>query len=102
MRAKPKVHPVDGPDREMADRIGRILMEVRDPESRRPIAELNLVRRVRVSTESHKVYLDVPFDDHTPGCMTCAGIAMTIVAGLKRELTEAFEREFAGYSVEYI
>jgi hypothetical protein len=55
-----------------------------------------------VVDEHRHIYLDVPFDDHTPGCLTCAGIAMTIVQGIRRELRAAFEREFPGYTVEFI
>jgi metal-sulfur cluster biosynthetic enzyme len=84
------------------ERIDGILKTVRDPESGLPIGELNLVRRVRVSDLHRKVYLDVPFDEHTPGCLACAGIAMTIVMGIRRELKASFESAFPGYDVEYI
>lgn len=82
--------------------IDRILDEVRDPESGLPISELGLVRRVRVASAHQIIYLDVPFDNHTPGCLTCAGIAMTIIAGIRRELTRAFEDAFPGYHVEFL
>lgn len=101
-RRPPSETGVAGPDPAVGARIDRILHEVRDPESNLPIAELNLVRRVRVCDEPKVIYLDVPFDQHTPGCMTCAGIAMTIVAGIRRELVASFEREFHGYTVEFI
>ncbi|MFW5828041.1 MAG: iron-sulfur cluster assembly protein [Alkalispirochaeta sp.] len=91
-----------GGDPAVYAKIEKILREVRDPESGLPIAELNLVRRVRVVDEHRLIYLDVPFDDHTPGCLTCAGIAMVIVRGIRRELRTAFERAFPGYSVEFI
>ncbi|MDA3951744.1 MAG: iron-sulfur cluster assembly protein [Spirochaeta sp.] len=89
-------------DPAVQEKIDAILKRVRDPESDLPIADLNLVQRVRVSDDHSLIYLDVPFDRHTPGCMTCAGIAMTIVAGIKRRLVEAFEQEFPGYTVEFI
>ena len=89
-------------DPAVQEKIDLILEEVRDPESGLPISSLGLVRRIRVSDEHRLIYLDVPFDSHTPGCLSCAGIAMTIVAGIRRELTEAFERAFPGYTVEFI
>lgn len=82
--------------------IDDILSRVRDPESRLPIAQLNLVRRVRVSDEYRVIYLDIPFDEHTPGCLACAGIAMTIVHGIRRELTREFEAAFPGWTIEFI
>lgn len=91
-----------GGDPAVYAKIEKILRDVRDPESGLPIAELNLVRRVRVVDDHRLIYLDVPFDDHTPGCMTCAGIAMVIVRGIRRELRTAFEQSFPGYSVEFI
>jgi hypothetical protein len=48
------------------------------------------------------VYLDVPFDQHTPGCMACAGIAMTVIMGIRRNLKTAFEEAFPGYTAEFI
>lgn len=89
-------------DPAVQEKIEGILTSVRDPESGLPLAELNLVRKVRVSDAHSHIYLDVPFDEHAPGCLACAGIAMTIIAGIKRELTEAFEREFPGYTVEFV
>jgi metal-sulfur cluster biosynthetic enzyme len=102
IRTDPAAELPPGGDVAVQDTIERILREVRDPESGLAIADLNLVRRVRVVDEHRLIYLDVPFDDHTPGCLTCAGIAMTIVQGIRRELLAAFEREFPGYSVEFI
>ncbi|MFP4152002.1 MAG: iron-sulfur cluster assembly protein [Alkalispirochaeta sp.] len=90
------------PDPAVQEKIESLLKRVRDPESGLPILELNLVRRVRVSDEHQHIYLDVPFDEHTPGCLACAGIAMPIVAGIKRELTAAFEEAFPGYTIEFI
>lgn len=89
-------------DPQVQEKIEGVLKRVRDPESGLPISELNLVRRVRVSDEHAHIYLDVPFDQHSPGCLTCAGIAMTIVVGIKREMTTAFEEAFPGYTVEFI
>ncbi len=89
-------------DPEIQEKIDGILKRVRDPESGLPILELDLVRRVRVSDEHRMVYLDVPFDEHTPGCLACAGIAMTLVMGIRRELKAAFQEDFPGYEVEFI
>lgn len=82
--------------------IDETLDGVKDPESGLSIADLGLVRRVRVSDQGRIVYLDVPFDNHTPGCLACAGIAMTIVLGIRRDLKAAFEKAFPGYAVEFI
>ena len=90
------------PDPEVQAKIESILDRVHDPESGLPIRMLNLVRRVRVSDEHRYVYLDVPFDQHTPGCLACAGIAMTIIAGIQRELQTAFQEAFPGYTIEFI
>mgnify|MGYP006281042905 CR=1 FL=1 len=87
---------------EVQERIDGVLGTVKDPESGLSIADLGLVRRVRVSEEGKVVYLDVPFDNHTPGCLACAGIAMTIILGIRRDLSDAFEGAFPGYAVEFI
>lgn len=89
-------------DPKVQQKIETVLRTVRDPESGLPILELNLVRRVRVSDAHHVVYLDVPFDQHTPGCMACAGIAMTVIMGIRRNLKTAFEEAFPGYTAEFI
>ncbi len=100
-RLDPATLPAGG-DPSVQARIDGILKRLRDPESGLRLAELNLVRRVRVAEREKIVYLDVPFDSHTPGCMACAGIAMTIIQGIRRELLAAFENEFPGYVVEFI
>lgn len=89
-------------DPRVQEKIDHILDRIKDPESGLSIADLGLVRRVRVSDEHRYIYLDVPFDDHTPGCLTCAGIAMAIVASIRRDLKAAFEEEFPEYTVEFI
>jgi len=101
-RSEPNPELPPGGDPAVQAKIEKILRDVRDPESGLPIAELNLVRRVRIVDEHRLIYLDVPFDEHTPGCLTCAGIAMVLVRGIRRELITAFERAFPGYSVEFI
>jgi metal-sulfur cluster biosynthetic enzyme len=89
-------------DPAVQEKIDEILDRVKDPESGLSIASIGLVRRIRVSDEHRYVYLDVPFDNHTPGCLACAGIAMAIVASLRRDLKAAFEEAFPGYTVEFI
>ncbi len=104
--APPPPDGVDSPptagDPAVQARIDAILQRVRDPESDLPLADLGLVRRVRFLNGEKRIYLDVPFDDHAPACLTCAGITMTLVMGIRRELTSAFETEFPGYRVEFI
>lgn len=89
-------------DPAVQEKIDEILDRVKDPESGLSIASIGLVRRIRVSDEHRYIYLDVPFDNHTPGCLACAGIAMAIVASIRRDLKAAFEEEFPGYTVEFI
>lgn len=100
-RAEPATLPTGG-DPSVQARIDEILSRLRDPESGLTLAELNLVRRVRVAEEERMIYLDVPFDDHAPGCLACAGIAMTIIQGIRRDLRQAFGEAFPGYTVEFM
>ncbi|MCG8479555.1 MAG: iron-sulfur cluster assembly protein [Spirochaetales bacterium] len=89
-------------DPAIQETIDDILGRVRDPESGLSVAALGLVRRVRVSAEHRHVYLDAPFDTHTPTCLACAGIAMTIIQGIRRELVSAFEEAFPEYTIEFM
>ena len=91
-----------GGDPAIQARIDAILQDVTDPESGLPIAELGLVRRVRVAEAAGVVYLDVPFDEHAPGCMACVGLAMPIIMGIRRDLTSAFQAGFPGYRIEFM
>ena len=79
-----------------------MLQSVRDPESGVPIADLRLVRLVRIVEPEQLIYLEVAFDDHAPNCVACAGIAMTLLIGIRRELSATFEDEFPGYQMEFI
>ena len=87
---------------EMARKIQSVLQRVKDPESNLSVEKLGLVERVRYNEEKKDLYIFTDFLGHRPGCLTCQGIAMTIVAGIRRNLHEEFQKEFPDLTIEVI
>jgi metal-sulfur cluster biosynthetic enzyme len=84
---------------EWTEKIDAVLERVRDPESGLPVARLGIVKRVRLSEKEKKLYVFLDTYGHLPKCVTCAAIAQTVLAGIARDLNEAFGKEFPGFEV---
>jgi metal-sulfur cluster biosynthetic enzyme len=86
-------------DPEMRARIDSVLARVKEPETRRSVAELNLVKRVRYSAseQAFEVLLDVA--NPRTSCSVCGIVTATIQRTIERELQEAFAQEFPGCRV---
>ncbi|MBP1778815.1 MAG: hypothetical protein H6Q86_4826 [candidate division NC10 bacterium] len=86
-------------DPEMRKKIDAILARVKEPETRRSVGDLNLVKRVRHSPGSNafEVFMDIA----TPrgGCLVCGIVTNTIRGTIERELKDAFEQDFPGCRV---
>ena len=84
---------------EMRGKIDAILARVKEPETRRSVRDLSLVRRVRYSASRHtfELYLDV--GTARSSCFTCGIVTATIQRTIERELQEAFEQDFPGCQV---
>ncbi|MFW6344421.1 MAG: hypothetical protein ACOC2B_06725, partial [Sediminispirochaetaceae bacterium] len=72
------------------------------PESGLPISQLGVIKRFRYSESGSRVYVFTGFHEHRSGCLTCVGISMAIEKTLERELKEELEKEFPGFSVEFV
>jgi len=83
----------------MRKKIDAILARVKEPETRRSVGDLNLVKRVRHSSGSNafEVFMDIA----TPrgGCLVCGIVTNTIRGTIERELKDAFEQDFPGCRV---
>jgi Fe-S cluster biogenesis protein NfuA len=61
-----------------------------------------VVTRFRYNEEEKIIYVFTAYGRHRPGCLTCAGISAAIEHGINRRLQEELEKEFPGFSVEFI
>jgi metal-sulfur cluster biosynthetic enzyme len=88
-------------DPEMRSKIDAILARVKEPETRRSVGDLNLVKRVRYSPGSgvFEVFMDVA--NPRGGCLVCGIVTNTIRESIERELKEAFEQDFPGCRVHF-
>lgn len=86
-------------DPKMRARIDSVLARVKEPETRRSVAELNLVKRVRYSAseQAFEVLLDIA--NPRASCFVCGIVTAAIQRTIERELQEAFAREFPGCRV---
>jgi metal-sulfur cluster biosynthetic enzyme len=88
-------------DPETRKKIDAILARVKEPETRRSVGDLNLVKRVRYSPGSNA--FEVLMDVATPrgGCLVCGIVTTAIQQTIERELKEAFEQDFPGCQVTF-
>lgn len=86
-------------DPEMQRKIDAILARVKEPETRRSVGDLNLVKRVRYSGSRHTFELFLDVANPRTSCFVCGIVTATIQRTIERELQEAFEQEFPGCSV---
>ena len=89
-------------DPEIATKFDTVLERIKDPESGLPLSQLGVVGRFRHSEEGRTIYVFTDFGDHRPGCLTCAGISMAIENTIERRLREELQKEFPGFSVEFV
>lgn len=84
---------------EWTKKVDAVLDRVRDPESGLPVSELGVVKKVRLSEKERTLYVFLDTYGHLPKCVTCAAIAQMVLAGIARDLKEAFGEEFPGMEV---
>ncbi len=89
-------------DPSISTKFDAVLDRVKDPESSLALSRLGIVNRFRYSEEGRKVYVFTNFARHRPGCLTCAGITMALESTIERLISEELQREFPGFSVEFV
>ncbi len=89
-------------DEEMKRKIDAVLDRVKDPESDLPISRLGVITRLRYNEEKKELYVFSDFLSHMPGCLTCVGIAATVIDGIKRRLRSELEAEFPQLSIVFV
>jgi len=86
----------------MTKKIDSILDRVKDPESDLSVAKLGLVKKIRYSAKENLLYVFTDFVSHSPGCTTCASIAMIISATILKNLEAEFQKEFPDLTIEFV
>jgi len=86
-------------DPETQSKIDAILARVKEPETRRSVGDLSLVKRVRYSASEHafEVFMDIA--NPRASCLVCGVVTATIQRSIERDLQGAFEQEFPGCRV---
>jgi metal-sulfur cluster biosynthetic enzyme len=85
----------------MQTKIDAILARVKEPETRRSVGDLNLVERVRYSSQRNAFEVFMNVSNPRSTCFVCGLVTATIQRSIERELREAFEQEFPGCSVMF-
>lgn len=86
----------------MTNKIDAAMDRVKDPESKLPIAQLGVVKRLRYNEEKKALYVFTDFYSHLPKCVTCAAIANTIASTIIRDLKAELQKEFPDLSIEFV
>ncbi|MFQ3620206.1 MAG: hypothetical protein SNJ78_04570 [Spirochaetales bacterium] len=86
----------------MKKKIDKVLEQVKEPETFRSVADLNLVQKVTYSASENKllVYLDIAEPRHP--CFVCGVVTETIRKSISRDLKTEFEKEFPQLTIEVV
>ena len=87
-------------EEKMKRRIDGVLERVKEPESGLSIAELGLVERLRYSEKHRKLVVFTNPINSPPGC--CVIMAKLLQDTTGQRLTEEFQKEFPGLSIEFV
>jgi len=87
---------------EIRQKVDAVIDRVKDPESGLSVADLGVVTKVRYSEEQQHLYIFTDFNSHRPGCVTCAGIALALMATIIKDLETEFQKEFPELTIEFI
>ena len=87
---------------QVQEKFDFVLQKVKDPESSLPISDFGVVKKFRYNEKDKKIFVFVDFQSHRPACMTCVGISMAIESTIERLLSEELEKQFPGFTVEYV
>lgn len=85
---------------EMIRKIDKVLNTVKEPETYRPVSELNLVRKVTYSETAQTLLVLTDINTPKSTCMVCGIVTENIRQSIQRQLKEAFAAEFPGLSIE--
>ena len=89
-------------DEEMKNKLDKVLDEVKDPESNLPLSDLGIISKFRYNEKLKELYVFDNFFSHRPPCKTCVGISMLIESTIKRDVTNALEREFPDLTILFV
>jgi metal-sulfur cluster biosynthetic enzyme len=81
-------------------KIDSVLQRVKEPETRRSIAELNLVRLVRYSENEKRLIVFMAIAEPRSTCMVCSVVNEHLRSSIERNLSEELEQEFPDISIE--
>ncbi|MDR1931862.1 MAG: hypothetical protein LBQ57_03455 [Spirochaetales bacterium] len=86
---------------EMQKKIDDILGRVKEQSSLLPVNELGLVRKITCSDTERKIRVEMEGPGDSRACI-CAGLVGDMLRqGVERDLQKEFEKEFAGFRVEF-
>jgi len=86
-------------DTETIKKVDAVPERVKEPESGLSIAELGMVERLRYSEKHKKLIIFTRPINSPPGC--CIIIAKLLQNATGKRLTEEFQKEFPGLSIEF-
>ena len=87
---------------EMIRKIDGVLARVKEPETLRPVADLNLVSRVTYSESARLLRITTDIGTPKSTCMVCGVVTENLRQSIQRQLKEEFEKEFPGLTVEVL
>jgi metal-sulfur cluster biosynthetic enzyme len=88
-------------NQEVQKKIDGVLGRVKEQSSLLPVSELGLVRKVVCNDAERAIRIEMAGPGDNRACI-CAGLVGDMLRGkVERDLREEFQKEFAGFSVEF-
>jgi metal-sulfur cluster biosynthetic enzyme len=86
---------------EVQKKIDDILARVKEQSSLLPVGELGLVSKIVCSDEDRAIRIEMAGPGDNRACI-CAGLVGDMLRGrVEHDLREEFQKEFAGFNVEF-
>ncbi len=93
---------MSGISSEMKAKIDAVLRRVREPETGRPVGDLNLVSRLRYSEKEKTLQIFMNIGDPRSTCMVCSIVNEQLRSTIEREILREMGKEFPDLHLELV
>ncbi len=86
-------------EKTIQQKIDKVLDQITDVQTGMTVAQLGLVKKIRLVAESQKLIVFLNRLGHTKAC--CATLNMAVLAKIETSIKEGLESEFPCFSVSF-
>ncbi len=87
-------------DRGITNKFDAVLQRVKDTQSELSLAELGLVKKFSYHEAEKTIVVHLDVQENRVECLGCAAVNGFVVESISRDIIEAMESEFPGWTIE--